>query len=56
MGKAKSKTNVLARLEAKKAQRLCRYCGKPVSATMVMVNGRRKMVRGCCGKETRARA
>ncbi|MBD3176770.1 MAG: hypothetical protein GF320_16450 [Armatimonadia bacterium] len=52
----KSKTNVGARQEAKSRAKLCRYCGKPVSVTMTFVGGRKKMLRNCCGKITKARA
>lgn len=53
----KSKTNVAARAEAKaKAKaKLCQFCGKPVSVSLTLVGGRKKMVRNCCGKVTRAR-
>ncbi len=51
----KSKTNVAARAEAKAKAKLCRYCGKPVTVSLTLVGGRKKMVRTCCGKVTRAR-
>jgi hypothetical protein len=50
----KSKTNVAARSEAKGKVRLCIYCGQPVGVRMTLVGGRRKMIRTCCGKATKA--
>lgn len=50
----KSKTNVGARMDAKKQVKLCRFCGKPVATSLTLEGGRKKIVRTCCGKVTNA--
>jgi len=48
-GKAKSKTNVAARLESKSLARLCKICGNKVEVVMaVSPTGKKSMRRLCC--------
>lgn len=47
--KAKSKTDVAARVEAKSRVELCRYCGKKVDVVLaVSPNGKKRIRRLCC--------
>lgn len=49
-GEKKSKTNVAARQEAKMAKQKCRMCGNEIQVVMTLSpNGRKQMVRKCCG-------
>ncbi len=45
----KSKTNVSARSDAKKLERLCRFCGKTPDVVRVLTPaGKAQMFRKCC--------
>ncbi len=48
-GKAKSKTNVAARMDAKNSAKLCSVCGNKVEVVLsVTATGKKGMRRICC--------
>lgn len=47
--KGKSKTDVIARADAKNRIQRCRFCGNKVEVVMALTpNGKKKMKRLCC--------
>ncbi|MGB9714999.1 MAG: hypothetical protein ACPL1G_01085 [Thermodesulfovibrionales bacterium] len=47
--KGKSKTDVMARADAKNRIQRCRFCGNKVEVVMALTpNGKKKMRRLCC--------